>query len=110
MVIRYNSESYFIFIFNLRLAEKQLKKVNKNQTEKERKDEIKALNKESAFLVMGQEKETIPLEEITKARLTRACLSEIPPSIVQFFTDGKSPKDRPMSKTLFNIFLMNLFT
>ncbi|XP_046460542.1 uncharacterized protein LOC124207227 isoform X3 [Daphnia pulex] len=81
----------------LRLAEKQLKKENKNQTEKERKDEIKALNKESAFLVMGQESETIPLEEITKARLTRACLSEIPPSIVQFFTDGKSPKDRPMN-------------
>jgi hypothetical protein len=56
---------------------------------------------------MGQESETIPLEEITKARLTRACLSEIPPSIVQFFTDGKSLKDRPMSKTLFNIFYMN---
>ncbi|XP_046633573.1 uncharacterized protein LOC124312985 isoform X2 [Daphnia pulicaria] len=81
----------------LRLAEKQLKKENKNQTEKERKDEIKALNKESAYLVIGQESETIPLEEITKARLTRACLSEIPPSIVQFFTDGKSPKDRPMN-------------
>jgi hypothetical protein len=57
--------------------------------------------------VIGQESETIPLEEITKARLTRACLSEIPPSIVQFFTDGKSLKDRPMSKTLFNIFYMN---
>lgn len=83
------------------MAEKKFKKKNKNQTEKERKDEIKALNKESAFLVMGQESEQISLEEITKARLTRACLSEIPPSIVQFFTDGKSPKNRPLSKTLF---------
>ncbi len=83
-----------------------MKKENKNQTEKERKDEIKALNKESAFLVMGQESETIPLEEITKARLTRACLSEIPPSIVQFYTDGKSPKDRPMSNVILCFFLL----
>ncbi len=80
------------------MLENKLKKENKNQTEKERKDEIKALNNDSASLVMGQESGQIQLEELTKARLTRACLSEIPPAIVQFCTDGKSPKDRPKSK------------
>jgi hypothetical protein len=83
------------------LVEQKLKKENKNQTEKERKDEIKALINDSASLVMGQESGKIQLEELTKARLMRACLTEIPPAIVQFCTDGKSPKDRPKGKILF---------
>ncbi|XP_057372656.1 uncharacterized protein LOC130693515 [Daphnia carinata] len=77
-----------------RLAEK---KHNKNQTEKDRKDEISALIKDMASLVMGQENESIHLQELTRARLTRACLSEIPRSIIQFYTDGKSPTERPLS-------------
>lgn len=77
-----------------RLAEK---KHSKNQTEKDRKDEITALIKDMASLVMGQEKENVHLQELTRARLTRACLSEIPRTIIQFYTDGKSPTERPLS-------------
>lgn len=81
-----------------RLAEK---KHSKNQTEKDRKDEISALIKDMASLVMGQEKEHINLQELTRARLTRACLSELPRTIIQFYTDGKSPTERPLSITFF---------
>lgn len=77
-----------------RLAEK---KHSKNQTEKDRKDEITALIKDMASLVMGQEKENVHMQELTRARLTRACLSEVPRTIIQFYTDGKSPTERPLS-------------
>lgn len=86
------------FICQKRLAEK---KHSKNQTEKDRKDEITALIKDMASLVMGQEKENVHLQELTRARLTRACLSEIPRTIIQFYTDGKSPTERPLSITFF---------
>lgn len=79
-------------MFLTRLAEKKL---NKNQTEKDRKDEISGLIKGMSSLVLGQENEN--LQELTRARLMHACLAEIPHTIIQFYTDGKSAEDRPLS-------------
>lgn len=77
------------------------KKTDKNQAEKERKEEIAALIKDVACLVLGQEsynKSNFLLQELMKLRLVKACLSEIPFSILQFASDGKSPGERSLGK------------
>lgn len=77
------------------------KKTDKNQAEKERKEEIAALIKDVACLVLGQEsynKSNFLLQELMKLRLVRACLSEIPFSVLQFVSDGKSPGERSLGK------------
>ncbi len=85
-----NFHKYHLLV-NLRLSEK---KITKNKTEKERKDEISAVIKDCAALVMGKE---VSLTELTRVRLTRAALTEIPRTIIQFCNDGKAPKERPQS-------------
>lgn len=79
-----------IYLF-LRLIDK---KITKNTNEKQRKEEISAVIKDCAALVIGKE---VSLTELTRVRLTRAALTEIPSTIIQFCNDGKSPKERPLS-------------
>ena len=53
----------------------------------------------SASLVLGDTETTTrtKLTQTEKLQLVCASLTEIPFSILQFLTDGKSPKERPTS-------------
>lgn len=86
------------FFVNERNQNKQ--KITKNLTEHKRKEDISAIIKDSAALMIGHE---CDLQELTRARVIRAGLSEIPRTIIQFYRDGKSSTDRPRSKITQNI-------
>ena len=58
----------------------------------------------SASLVLGDTETTTrtKLTQTEKLQLVCASLTEIPFSILQFLTDGKSPKERPTSNNPFH--------
>lgn len=78
---------------------------DRNQAENERKEKIRDLNKDAASLILGSD---MNLSQLTIAFLIWATLSEIPSSILQFLTDGKSPEQRPLGISATNCIFLGL--